>query len=142
MTHHEDGMRHPAPTGGRGIMAGRPRHVRAAALSAPIAALLLVALLAVGAVDFLKRDERTDQAAATAQSGLVADTDGRGGTSGEFEQGRQLGAATGAVAALLVAAVALVVLLFAGVGLGVLLFGAALWAAMRSRQAATRWTGK
>ena len=120
----------------RGIVAGRLRRVRAAVLSAPVAALLLVALLAVGAVDFLRR-ERTEQAVGTTQSGLVVDAEVKGSASATSDQERQLGAASGAVAALLVAAVALVVLLFAAVGLGVLLFAAALWAAMRSRRTVT-----
>ena len=126
-----------------------PGYVWAAAVAAIVAALLLVALAAAGAVDFLRRDERQDQAAVAFQGesastssdsldtfmegGLVVD--GEGGAPGTDGRGAY---AAGALAKLLVTAVALVVLLFAAAGLAVLLFAAALWAAMRGRRPVTR----
>ena len=121
----------------------------AAVAAAVVAALLLVALAAAGAVDFLRRDERQDQTALALQGesastssdsldtfmegGLVVD--GEGGAPGTDGRGAY---AVGALAKLLVTAVALVVLLFAAAGLAVLLFAAALWAAMRGRRPVTR----
>ena len=128
----------------------RPGYVWAATVAAAVvAALLLVALAAAGAVDFLRRDERQDQTALALQGESAStssdslDTfmedgqvvDGEGGAPGTDGRGAD---AAGALAKLLVTAVALVVLLFAAVGLAVLLFVAALWAAMRGRRPVTR----
>ena len=118
----------------------RPGYVWAATVAAAVvAALLLVALAAAGAVDFLRRDGRQDQTALALQGesastssdsldtfmegGLVVY--GEGGAPGTDGRGAY---AAGALAKLLVTAVALVVLLFA----------AALWAAMRGRRPVTR----
>ena len=127
----------------RSIITGRSGHVRAAILSAPFAALLLVALVAVGALDFLRRDGRAVQETVTVHEGLAADADGRGSAFGELEPeaagdgwpGRELGAAAGAF---LLAAVALVVLAFAAAGFAVLLVAGTLWAVMRKRRPVTR----
>ena len=142
------------------VEARRPGYVWAAAVAAVVAALVLVALAAAGAVDFLRRDERPEQTALIApaesvpsssdsletftEGGLVVDgesgatgTDGHG-VDATTRPDRQLGAAAGSLAALLIAAVALVVLLFAAAGLAVLLFAAVLWAAMRGRRPVTR----
>ena len=75
-----------------------PGYVWAAAVAAIVAALLLVALAAAGAVDFLRRDERQDQAAVAFQGesastssdsldtfmegGLVVDGEGGGAGDG------------------------------------------------------------
>ena len=120
-----------------------------AVAAAVVAALLLVALAAAGAVDFLRRDGRQDQTALALQGesastssdsldtfmegGLVVN--GESGAPGTDGRGAD---AAGGLAALLVAAVALVMLVFAAAGLAVLLFAAALWAAMRGRRPVTR----
>ena len=106
-----------------------------AVAAAVVAALLLVALAAAGAVDFLRRDGRQDQTALALQGESASTSSDSLDT---FMEGGLVVDGEGALAKLLVTAVALVVLLFAAVGLAVLLFVAALWAAMRGRRPVTR----
>ena len=150
MAHDRSGIATIDGAEGQRVEVRGPGYVWAAAVAAAVvAALLLVALAAAGAVDFLRRDERQDQTALALQGesastssdsldtfmegGLVVD--GEGGAPGTDGRGAD---AAGALAKLLVTAVALVVLLFAAAGLAVLLFAAALWAAMRGRRPVTR----
>ena len=150
MAHDRSGIATIDGAEGHRVEMPRAGYVWAAAVAAAVvAALLLVALSAAGAVDFLRRDERQDQTAVALQGESAStssdslDTfmedgqvvDGEDGAPGADGRGAD---AAGALAKLLVTAVALVVLLFAAVGLAVLLFAAALWAAMRGRRPVTR----